>query len=160
MDNGCACCSIRGDLVRTLGGLVEKRQQFDAVMLETTGLADPAPIIATLKSNQWIDDNFAIDAVFCGAERQVLLQFGVSRGTTVACAARRSCPSFTGWFSRRSFASRRRSTSRRTSRSRSRTVSRGVLLCRVDGVGAGAELLVARGSRRAHAADRPHAIDA
>ena len=63
MDNGCACCSIRGDLVRTLGGLVEKRQQFDAVMLETTGLADPAPIIATLKSNQWIDDNFAIDAV-------------------------------------------------------------------------------------------------
>ena len=39
MDNGCACCSIRGDLVRTLGGLVEKRLQFDAVMLETTGLA-------------------------------------------------------------------------------------------------------------------------
>ena len=80
MDNGCACCSIRGDLVRTLGGLVEKRQQFDAVMLETTGLADPAPIIATLKSNQWIDDNFAIDAVFCGVELQVLLQFGVCRG--------------------------------------------------------------------------------
>jgi len=65
MDNGCACCSIRGDLVRTLGGLVEKRLQFDAVMLETTGLADPAPIIATLKSNQWIDDNFQIDAVVC-----------------------------------------------------------------------------------------------
>ena len=81
MDNGCACCSIRGDLVRTLGGLVEKRQQFDAVMLETTGLADPAPIIATLKSNQWIDDNFAIDAVFCGVELQVLLQFGVCRGS-------------------------------------------------------------------------------
>ena len=65
MDNGCACCSIRGDLVRTLGSLVEKRTQFDAIMLETTGLADPAPIIATLKSNQWIDDNFHIDAVLC-----------------------------------------------------------------------------------------------
>jgi len=65
MDNGCACCSIRGDLVRTLGSLVEKRTQFDAIMLETTGLADPAPIIATLKSNQWIDDNFLIDAVVC-----------------------------------------------------------------------------------------------
>mmetsp|Transcript_702 Transcript_702/g.2063 ORF Transcript_702/g.2063 Transcript_702/m.2063 type:complete len:350 (-) Transcript_702:46-1095(-) len=65
MDNGCACCSIRGDLVRTLGSLVEKRAQFDAIMLETTGLADPAPIIATLKSNQWIDDNFLIDAVVC-----------------------------------------------------------------------------------------------
>jgi hypothetical protein len=78
MDNGCACCSIRGDLVRTLGGLVEKRQQFDAVMLETTGLADPAPIIATLKSNQWIDDNFAIDAVVC--REGIKLQFLVCRG--------------------------------------------------------------------------------
>lgn len=68
MDNGCACCSIRGDLVRTLGGLVEKRKEFDAVLLETTGLADPAPIIATIKSNQWIDDNFAIDAVVCLAD--------------------------------------------------------------------------------------------
>ncbi|KAJ8600716.1 hypothetical protein CTAYLR_003926 [Chrysophaeum taylorii] len=68
MDNGCACCSIRGDLVRTLGSLVEKRKQFDCVLLETTGLADPAPIIATIKSNQWIDDNFLIDAVVCLAD--------------------------------------------------------------------------------------------
>lgn len=68
MDNGCACCSIRGDLVRTLGTLVEKRKQFDAILLETTGLADPAPIIATLKSNQWIDDNFMIDSVICLAD--------------------------------------------------------------------------------------------
>ena len=68
MDNGCACCSIRGDLVRTLGTLVKKRKQFDAVLLETTGLADPAPIIATIKSNQWIDDNFEIDSVVCMAD--------------------------------------------------------------------------------------------
>eukprot|EP00632_Arachnochrysis_sp_CCMP2950_P006453 CAMPEP_0185703796 /NCGR_PEP_ID=MMETSP1164-20130828/15449_1 /TAXON_ID=1104430 /ORGANISM="Chrysoreinhardia sp, Strain CCMP2950" /LENGTH=384 /DNA_ID=CAMNT_0028371107 /DNA_START=10 /DNA_END=1164 /DNA_ORIENTATION=- len=68
MDNGCACCSIRGDLVRTLGSLVQKRTQFDAVMLETTGLADPAPIISTIKSNQWIDDNFEIDSVVCLAD--------------------------------------------------------------------------------------------
>lgn len=68
MDNGCACCSIRGDLVRTLGSLVEKRKLFDCVLLETTGLADPAPIIATVKSNQWIDDNFAIDSVICLAD--------------------------------------------------------------------------------------------
>ena len=90
MDNGCACCSIRGDLVRTLGGLVEKRQQFDAVMLETTGLADPAPIIATLKSNQWIDDNFAIDAVFASADLQFVRCGSLD---TVACVARRSWPS-------------------------------------------------------------------
>jgi len=68
MDNGCACCSIRGDLVRTLSGIIPKRKQFDAVMLETTGLADPAPILATLKSNQWIDDNFLIDSVICLAD--------------------------------------------------------------------------------------------
>lgn len=68
MDNGCACCSIRGDLIRTLGSLVEKRKQFDAILLETTGLADPAPVIATIKSNQWIDDNFVIDSVICLAD--------------------------------------------------------------------------------------------
>mmetsp|Transcript_19664 Transcript_19664/g.60820 ORF Transcript_19664/g.60820 Transcript_19664/m.60820 type:complete len:354 (+) Transcript_19664:1512-2573(+) len=68
MDNGCACCSIRGDLVRTLGTLVKTRKQFDCVILETTGLADPAPIISTIKSNQWIDDNFKIDSVICLAD--------------------------------------------------------------------------------------------
>lgn len=68
MDNGCACCSVRGDLIKTLGGLVERRKQFDAVFLETTGLADPAPIISTIKSNPWIDDNFKIDAVVCVAD--------------------------------------------------------------------------------------------
>jgi len=68
MDNGCACCSVRGDLVKTLGTLVEKRKQFDAIFLETTGLADPAPIISTLKSNPFIDDNYKIDAVVCVAD--------------------------------------------------------------------------------------------
>uniref|UniRef100_A0A7S3JV87 CobW C-terminal domain-containing protein n=1 Tax=Aureoumbra lagunensis TaxID=44058 RepID=A0A7S3JV87_9STRA len=74
MDNGCACCSIRGDLVRTLGNLVAKRKQFDAVLLETTGLADPAPIIATIKSNQWIDDSFEIDSVVCLADAKHIKQ--------------------------------------------------------------------------------------
>mmetsp|Transcript_21066 Transcript_21066/g.67881 ORF Transcript_21066/g.67881 Transcript_21066/m.67881 type:complete len:354 (+) Transcript_21066:122-1183(+) len=74
MDNGCACCSIRGDLVRTLGSLVKKRKQFDSVLLETTGLADPAPIIATIKSNQWIDDNFEIDSVVCLADTKHVKQ--------------------------------------------------------------------------------------
>ena len=74
MDNGCACCSIRGDLVRTLGSLVKKRKQFDAILLETTGLADPAPIISTIKSNQWIDDNFEIDSVICMADAKHVKQ--------------------------------------------------------------------------------------
>ena len=126
MDNGCACCSIRGDLVRTLGGLVEKRQQFDAVMLETTGLADPAPIIATLKSNQWIDDNFAIDAV---AVPQVQLQAGwVAVCCSLATVERRSAvvAEFEPFHTGRGVASEARG---RTSRSRSRTVCGGVLAC-------------------------------
>lgn len=41
MDNGCVCCSVRGDLVRTLGQLCKRRHEFDAILLETTGLADP-----------------------------------------------------------------------------------------------------------------------
>ena len=45
MDNGCVCCSVRGDLVRTLGQLIQRRRDFHAILLETTGLADPAPIV-------------------------------------------------------------------------------------------------------------------
>eukprot|EP00967_Tisochrysis_lutea_P096189 scaffold140725_cov36-Tisochrysis_lutea.AAC.2 len=47
MDNGCACCTVRGDLVRALMKLKDRKDEFDLVLLETTGLADPAPIIAT-----------------------------------------------------------------------------------------------------------------
>ena len=47
MDNGCACCTVRGDLVRALTQLKERKDSFDLVLLETTGLADPAPILAT-----------------------------------------------------------------------------------------------------------------
>lgn len=49
MDNGCVCCSLRTDLVRTLGMLTKRRTDFDAILLETTGVADPAPIIYTIQ---------------------------------------------------------------------------------------------------------------
>lgn len=65
MDNGCVCCSIRGDLVRTFGMLVHKRKSFDAIILETTGLADPSPIVFTFNSNAILQDNFRIDSVVC-----------------------------------------------------------------------------------------------
>lgn len=65
MDNGCVCCSIRGDLVRTFGMLVSRRKNFDAIILETTGLADPSPIIFTFNSNALVQDNFRIDSVVC-----------------------------------------------------------------------------------------------
>jgi G3E family GTPase len=65
MDNGCVCCSIRGDLVRTFSMLNSRRKDFDAIILETTGMADPAPIIFTFNSNALIQDNFRIDSVVC-----------------------------------------------------------------------------------------------
>lgn len=65
MDNGCVCCSIRGDLVRTFNMLNARRKDFDAIILETTGMADPAPIIFTFNSNALIQDNYRIDSVVC-----------------------------------------------------------------------------------------------
>lgn len=65
MDNGCICCSVRGDLVRTFGMLVSRRKKFDAIIIETTGLADPAPIVFTFNSNAIMQDNYRIDSVVC-----------------------------------------------------------------------------------------------
>eukprot|EP01038_Epipyxis_sp_PR26KG_P007850 gene7850-10658_t len=65
MDNGCVCCSVRGDLVRTFAMLVKRRKDFDAIIIETTGLADPAPIVFTFNSNMIIQDNYRIDSVVC-----------------------------------------------------------------------------------------------
>jgi len=65
MDNGCVCFSIRGDLVRTFAMLADKRKSFDAIILETTGLADPSPIVFTFNSNSLIQDNYRIDSVVC-----------------------------------------------------------------------------------------------
>jgi G3E family GTPase len=65
MDNGCVCCTVRGDLVRTLGQLVSRRHDFDAILLETTGLADPAPIIYTMQSNTKMSENYMIDSMVC-----------------------------------------------------------------------------------------------
>ncbi|KAK1746433.1 CobW C-terminal domain-containing protein [Skeletonema marinoi] len=65
MDNGCVCCSVRGDLVRTLGQLATRRKDFDAILLETTGLADPAPIVYTVQTNPKMSDNYRIDSIVC-----------------------------------------------------------------------------------------------
>ena len=63
LDNGCACCTVRGDLVKQLVSLKERRKEFDAVLLETTGLADPAPILQTFDSNPVLQNNYRIDCV-------------------------------------------------------------------------------------------------
>jgi G3E family GTPase len=68
MDNGCVCCSVRGDLIRTLGQLSATRKKFDAILLETTGLADPAPIIYTVQTNPKISEHYRIDSIICLAD--------------------------------------------------------------------------------------------
>ncbi|KIZ07164.1 Putative metal chaperone yciC [Monoraphidium neglectum] len=48
MNNGCLCCTVRGDLIRILNKLLRRRNKFDYIMIETTGLANPAPVIQTV----------------------------------------------------------------------------------------------------------------
>jgi G3E family GTPase len=52
MNNGCVCCTVRGDLVRSLFQLMEHRSRFDMVVIETTGLAEPAPVAQTLYGDE------------------------------------------------------------------------------------------------------------
>src|SRR6266705_2706060 len=47
MNNGCICCTVRGDLIRIIEGLMKRKGRFDAIIVETTGLADPAPVAQT-----------------------------------------------------------------------------------------------------------------
>lgn len=67
MNNGCICCSVRGDLIRILGELAEKRAagtlDFDRVLIETTGLASPGPVAQTFFLDQNIAQNYLLDAV-------------------------------------------------------------------------------------------------
>lgn len=72
MDNGCVCCSVRGDLVRTLGQLAKRRKEFDAILLETTGLADPSPIVYTVATNSKMNENYFIDSIVCLADAKHL----------------------------------------------------------------------------------------
>lgn len=64
---GCVCCSVRSDIIRALEMLerrsIEHNVTFDAIILETTGLADPAPIVFTFFVNQWIAARFKIDSI-------------------------------------------------------------------------------------------------
>src|SRR5499433_612882 len=58
MSNGCICCTVRGDLLRTLFQLLEHKSKFDTLMIETTGLADPAPVVQTFFIDERIKSEF------------------------------------------------------------------------------------------------------
>lgn len=63
MNNGCICCTVRGDLIRILGNLVRRRDQFDRVILETTGMADPGPVAQTFFVDEDIREAFELDGI-------------------------------------------------------------------------------------------------
>ncbi len=75
MNNGCLCCTVRGDLLRTLFDLIEHRARFDTLLVETTGLADPAPILQTFFLDERIRSEFLVNGVVTVVDsKHILLQ--------------------------------------------------------------------------------------
>jgi G3E family GTPase len=63
MNNGCICCTVRGDLIRILGALMKRRDRFDGIIVETTGLADPAPVAQTFFVDEDVKRATKLDAI-------------------------------------------------------------------------------------------------
>jgi len=72
MNNGCVCCTVRGDLIRIIDGLLKRKGKFDAILVETTGLADPAPVAQTFFVDQDVADKTRLDAVVTVADAKWL----------------------------------------------------------------------------------------
>lgn len=63
MNNGCICCTVRGDLIRILGNLMKRRDRFDYILIETTGLADPGPVAQTFFADDEIKERLVLDGI-------------------------------------------------------------------------------------------------
>jgi len=72
MNNGCICCTVRGDLVRIIDGLMRRKGKFDAIIVETTGLADPAPVAQTFFVDENVGAKTKLDAVVTVADAKWL----------------------------------------------------------------------------------------
>ena len=72
MNNGCICCTVRGDLIRIIEGLMKRRGKFDAIIVETTGLADPAPVAQTFFVDMDVQAAARLDAVVTVADAKWL----------------------------------------------------------------------------------------
>ncbi|MDP2804134.1 MAG: GTP-binding protein [Phreatobacter sp.] len=73
MNNGCICCTVRGDLIRIIEGLMRRKGKFDAIIVETTGLADPAPVAQTFFVDEEVGARTALDAVVTVADAKWLI---------------------------------------------------------------------------------------
>lgn len=63
MNNGCICCTVRGDLIRILGNLMKRRERFDYIVVESTGLADPGPVAQTFFMDAEVSEQLKLDAI-------------------------------------------------------------------------------------------------
>jgi G3E family GTPase len=72
MNNGCICCTVRGDLIRIIDGLMRRKGKFDAIIIETTGLADPAPVAQTFFVDDAVGRKTKLDAVVTVADAKWL----------------------------------------------------------------------------------------
>jgi len=73
MNNGCICCTVRGDLIRILAGLMRRSRTFDGILVETTGLADPAPVAQTFFVDDDVRRRTRLDAIVTVADAKHLL---------------------------------------------------------------------------------------
>jgi len=72
MNNGCICCTVRGDLIRILCGLMKRRNKLDAILIETTGLADPAPVAQTFFVDDEVREFAKLDAIITVVDAKFL----------------------------------------------------------------------------------------
>lgn len=83
MSNGCICCTVRGDLIRVLGNLTRRKDKFDIVLVETTGLADPGPVAQTFFMDDDIREEYRLDAIVTLVDaKHIGQQLGRSREAT------------------------------------------------------------------------------
>lgn len=74
MNNGCICCTVRGDLIRILGNLMKRRDKFDYIMIETTGLADPGPVAQTFFMDDEMQRHLKLDGVITLVDTKHIVQ--------------------------------------------------------------------------------------
>ncbi|EFJ45918.1 hypothetical protein VOLCADRAFT_105795 [Volvox carteri f. nagariensis] len=78
LENGCVCCSLRKDIVKAFAEIERRSRQqakrVDAIVLETTGLADPAPVAFTFFANPWLASRYRLDSIICVVDARYLMQ--------------------------------------------------------------------------------------
>lgn len=74
MNNGCICCSVRGDLIRILGRLLKRKDKLDGILIETTGLANPAPVAQTFFTDDEMKQAFRLDAIVTVVDAKHVIQ--------------------------------------------------------------------------------------